>query len=517
MKLSQILSLIVSRRSFHRTLIAASVCSALCGAGFVAPALADEVNVYHEESHYPVDLNGNPITDAPNSVYVGLSVFFNMSGSHTFEHIKVNAYTDTVQGAIYDEHTNYGEIRLLVNEPTESGNGTPVDAMNAWLLFISDNQGTVVLANEGGVVDIGNYVYRLSSRPSTYEPEFSHLPFVNPQEWYLERVIETPEEPEEPVVPEEPVLSPSAETALLLTRAASQTALYLGQLDDLRKRLGDVRQQGEQNGAWVSFVRNRTHLSGYRGARLRNDAFRLNVGYDRKVTPDWLVGGYFHFTKGDQKARNSWNLSTGDSHSESFSLYATKLFDSGAYLDFVAGADRYHQTLRTHMLDGTPVKGRYNNWGMGLSVEAGHHFILGESKSWFAEPQVQLSYYRVKGDDFNLSNGMKIDQDSTDSLTGRAGLVFGRRSLDADGTFMGDFYLKAGLLYEFLGDQTLRLNGESFDLDGLGTRVYYGFGGERYLSRHGDESVKLYGQFERQEGNNFTQDFEFRLGLKYVF
>lgn len=443
------------------------------------------------------------------------------SGSHAFIPIRANVLTNTVNNAVIITDLTGDWGIQVIGEPSDLGGATPLVSMDAWLVWAGNVNGEVSLLNDGGVVDIGNYVYTLHSRASTFNP-YEDNPnysdgFPNAREWYLERVIETPEEPEEPVVPEEPVLSPSAETALLLTRAASQTALYLGQLDDLRKRLGDVRQQGEQNGAWVSFVRNRTHLSGYRGARLRNDAFRLNVGYDRKVTPDWLVGGYFHFTKGDQKARNSWNLSTGDSHSESFSLYATKLFDSGAYLDFVAGADRYHQTLRTHMLDGTPVKGRYNNWGMGLSVEAGHHFILGESKSWFAEPQVQLSYYRVKGDDFNLSNGMKIDQDSTDSLTGRAGLVFGRRSLDADGTFMGDFYLKAGLLYEFLGDQTLRVNGESFDLDGLGTRVYYGFGGERYLSRHGDESVKLYGQFERQEGNDFTQDFEFRFGLKYVF
>ena len=76
------------------------------------------------------------------------------------------------------------------------------------------------------------------------------------------------------------------------------------------------------------------------------------------------------------------------------------------------------------MLDGRGVSGKVNNFGLGLSAEVGKKFGL--TKDFFVEPQAQLAYYWIKGKDFSMSNGMKVEQGDFNSWVGRLGLVAGK-------------------------------------------------------------------------------------------
>jgi outer membrane autotransporter protein len=400
-------------------------------------------------------------------------------------------------------HTLY--VRSMGTEPS-------AEAMSAYLVHEESGDASFSLGNESGEVDAGLYVYELAARTVDADSGSGSA-----TEWYLKRVTEESDSDDASASDSggsSYVLSPSAQSVLIMQGAAAQTANYLGTLNDLRKRLGDVRHQGTSDGLWASFTAARTRFSGYGGKTLKQKTYRANLGVDSKVGGGWLLGGYVSVMTGDQKSSNAFTPITGDTQGEFLGLYATKLFDSGAYLDFVASADSYRDTFRTSMLDGTAVKGRFSTAGFGFPVESGHHFILGEREGWFAEPQVQLAYYRVGSENYTLSSGMTVHQGSADSLTGRLGIVGGRRLLADDGTFLGDLYLKGGVLREFLGDQTVAINGTDFEIGDLGTRWYYGFGGERYLARSGGQSVKLYGQFERTEGNRFDASYEARLGIK---
>lgn len=71
------------------------------------------------------------------------------------------------------------------------------------------------------------------------------------------------------------------------------------------------------------------------------------------------------------------------------------------------------------MLDGRGVSGKVNNFGLGLSAEVGKKFGL--TKDFFVEPQAQLAYYWIKGKDFSMSNGMKVEQGDFNSWVGRLG------------------------------------------------------------------------------------------------
>lgn len=116
---------------------------------------------------------------------------------------------------------------------------------------------------------------------------------------------------------------------------------------------------------------------------------------------------------------------------ESFGLaaYATWKHTDGWYADGVLSWDRYHQKISDHMLDGTPVSGSYNRYALGASIEAGRHFKL--ANDVFIEPQLQLSYFWLKGKNFTMDNGLAVDTKNADVVTGRAGLVLGKNGKSA--------------------------------------------------------------------------------------
>lgn len=460
--------------------------------------------------------------NAPEGTYRKLTIGTLTGSDGTFS-LRADVNADKADQIIITDKAS-GSHKLLV---AGSGSEPLPEAMSAFLVqetasaVSAGSDATFALANQGGyvnVIDQGNYVYTLADRTADTDSGQA-------REWYLKRVerpVEpvTPDEPvtpvepanpDKPVVPTVPILSPSAATVLAMGSSSSMTSNFITGLDDLRKRLGDARHQ-DGTGLWASAGGSYSRLTGYQGKVLRKSAFRVNVGADRKAG-DWILGGYFHFTTSDDKARNDWNTSRGDSNSQSFSLYATRLFAGGSYLDIVAGADLYHQEMRGTMLDGRGFKGNYTTHGFGVSVEGGHQFCFGEKGAWFVEPSLQASWYRAEGADYRLTNGMKVDEDSMTSVTGRAGVLAGRRFFGADGNFTGDLYVRGGVLYEFDGDQTVHVNGEKYDVDGLGARGYAGIGGEKYLNK----SVKLYGYLETQHGHRYATELEGRLGLKVSF
>ena len=401
-----------------------------------------------------------------------------------------------------DTDFSTGETDKLVITGTASGqhgilvasSGTATVEETQYIVSDASGSATFTLANPGRKVDAGVYLYELSSRNAA----------EGATEWYLTRATGKDNTPER---------APTAEAVLAMASAGAQNALYQNSLMDVRKRLGEVRD-GVRDGLWASLAGWKDTLSGYESARFRQEAYSFRLGLDRAINENWLVGAGFNAVIADQKTHGNNGRASGDADSQGVNLYATWTHENGTYADFVATLDRYGQEIRTNMLDGRETKGKYHNWGYGLSVEAGRKFDrLGHDKTWFIEPQAQLSWYRVNGDTFQMDNGMRVKQDDADSLTGRLGIVAGR-DLKREANRKGQYYLKAGLNHEFTGDQKIVLNDVSFREDRImGTRFYYGVGMDWEM----DKNTKLYGQIEREEGSHYTKEIEVRIGMKYVF
>lgn len=385
-------------------------------------------------------------------------------------------------------------------------------------------------------IDEGARIYRLANVQNETEKD--------KRDWYLTPckegeclpVEEEPEPPEptpdppdptppDPPKPDKPspdnpgpalpVYSPSAEAIFAMAGMGSQTAFYQGQLSDLRERLGEIRRdvRGEvREGLWASIGAQKDRIAGFSSTSFKSTVYRFNFGYDTEVS-EWLIGGNFKYASANQKTKDAFFKAKGDAHSEGLNAYAVWHNEKGCYADLILSADRYHQRLNTSMLDGTGVRGTYRNWGVGVSAEVGKKSFINAQKTWFVEPQLQLAYYRIHGDNFTLSNGMKVKQGNFNSLTGRLGVALGRDIKSSEGQDKGQVYLRAGVKNEFLGKQKVYINGERFSDKLTGNRVYYGLATD-WLVR---KNIKVYGHIEREKGAHYTKEIEAQVGLKWQF
>ena len=424
--------------------------------------------------------------------------------------------TDFVSGRTDQVIINYwqdweGQFRIHVT-PTGAESGIPETDFLAHLL--EGAQVNCSLTNPGGKVDMGVYVYELARRelpiPPVVEEAFYAAPDTEgafyvaadpepPIEWYLRRV--------------EGEKSPTAETVLGLSGMASSYAMWMGQLSDLRERLGEIRYGNGTDGLWVRGFTEKNRLSGLAGIDFSQNFYGTSFGYDRLMEQDkdnrWLLGLRGQLTRAEQKI-DGLHGGSGDSRSYGIAAYATWQHTDGWYSDTVLTWDWYDQNFKTRMLDGTRVYGSYNTYAGGISQELGRMFRF--DNGCFIEPQLQLSWYWMKGMDFTTSNGMKVEQDDAYALTGRAGLVLGKKwDLSEDRYFQP--YLKGGVNHEFMGDQKVTVNGIAFSDDLRGTRIYYGTGFDVQFA----PNARFYAEFEREDGHKASTPWSVSAGLRVAF
>lgn len=365
------------------------------------------------------------------------------------------------------------------------------------------------------VVDKGLYLYTLASDKDVGTPDEikTNLRAEDKYDaYYLTLAGFTPDNQQggDDNKPVTPLLSPTAKAVLAMAGMGGQNAMYHNQLSDLRKRLGEVRGMTESNGLWVSASGQRDRFDGFASNGVKQNAYRFNLGLDHKIG-SWLIGANFKYLHGTQKTSNPDSHAKGKVNSAGANIYGTWIAENGLYTDIVASFDHYHQKITTSMLDGRGVSGKVNNFGLGLSAEVGKKFGL--TKDFFVEPQAQLAYYWIKGKDFSMSNGMKVEQDDFNSLVGRLGVVAGKDFKDAEGNTKGQVFVKGGVKQQFAGKQKLRANSVQFKDELKGTSGYYGLGFEA----NPNKKVSLYGHVERENGKHYTKEIEVMLGLRYKF
>lgn len=346
---------------------------------------------------------------------------------------------------------------------------------------------------------------------------------TNKGDWYLVKHDVNVPDPN-------PELPPEVQDNIDVANSASIAMAYDADMDTLRTRIGEIRY-GAQDGLWAKAFSKQNRLGGAGLPGLKQEIYGLNLGLDHLVAADeesaWLLGGAFRYSDADQKGLGV-GYTTGKLQEYSGKLYATWMHDKGSYADFVLQAGRYEQELDGFDNTGMDkAKADYGTWGFGASVEVGHMFSFGDNvddrqwfNHWFVEPQLQLSYFLAKGADYTTSTGLKINQGDADYLTGRAGVVLGKKfNYDLDKRYF-QIAMIGGVKHEFIGgDQSIRYTGTEGDSikvnarDIDGSRFYYGVNADWQLSR----DWRLYAQFEREKGNDFSEDYDVSVGFKYAF
>lgn len=208
--------------------------------------------------------------------------------------------------------------------------------------------------------------------------------------------------------------------------------------NDMNKRLGEVRASEGSQGIWARMARGQ---SKYGQQGIKNQYNYYQLGYDSKISDDWILGGAFTYTDGD----SSYTNGSGTNKHTGFAVYGSNLRDDGSFIDLIA---KYAHMKNDFDVNGGVGSGDYSTNGLSFSAEYGKRF---HQESYWIEPQAELTYGRVSSADFTTKNGASVHQDSMDSLVGRLGFSLGKDIKQ------GNVYVRASYLYDFKGETWVQM------------------------------------------------------------
>lgn len=270
------------------------------------------------------------------------------------------------------------------------------------------------------------------------------------------------------------------------------------ELNNLQKRMGELRDLNGNIGAWARVFGSEQK---YGDAGQVNKNTTIQVGADVKVADAWTIGGAFSYTDGSVEATGI----SGDNKAYAFTAYGVWHHENGSYLDLTARYARLDADFTAQTMTGS-----YNNNAYAVTAEVGHKFNLSELA--FIEPQAEVIYGRVVGDDFTASNGTRFSQKDYDSLIGRLGARAGFNFPENK----GNIYARFSVVHDFQGEvETTAFNNTSRTVkDDLGgTWVEYGVGGNFRLS----DTANVYVDLERTSGGEIQENWRWTIGARKVF
>lgn len=268
--------------------------------------------------------------------------------------------------------------------------------------------------------------------------------------------------------------------------------------NDMNKRLGEVRASEGSQGIWARMARGQ---SKYGQQGIKNQYNYYQLGYDSKISDDWILGGAFTYTDGD----SSYTNGSGTNKHTGFAVYGSNLRDDGSFIDLIA---KYAHMKNDFDVNGGVGSGDYSTNGLSFSAEYGKRF---HQESCWIEPQAELTYGRVSSADFTTKNGASVHQDSMDSLVGRLGFSLGKDIKQ------GNVYVRASYLYDFQGDTSVTMSkggaATPFKTDLGGGWWEFGVGTNLDLGH----DTHFYLDVETTAGGDVDTPWQWNAGVRYSF
>lgn len=331
----------------------------------------------------------------------------------------------------------------------------------------------------GGAVDLGAWSYDLVKQGAN--------------DWYLDAQTRK--------------VSPAAASVVALFNTAP--TVWYGELSSLRTRMGELRHNGGQSGAWMRTYGNKFNVSDASGFGYQQTQQGFSLGADGKVPMgdgQWLAGVMAGQSSSDLSLDRG---ASGKVDSYYVGAYSTWLdSDTGYYFDGVLKFNRFNNKARVNLSDGIRTKGDYSNSGVGASLEFGRHIKL--DNGYFVEPYSQLAGVVVEGKDYELDNGMRAENDLTRSLVGKLGATTGRNFDLGQGRTVQP-YVRTAWVHEFAKNNEVQVNDNVFNNDLSGSRGELGIGIAASLS----ERFQVHADFEHSNGDKVEQPWGASVGIRY--
>lgn len=329
------------------------------------------------------DLTNDRTNDTTKSNYGYGLIAMNSDGHLTINGNGDNDNTASIEAGQNEVDNNgdhvaaaTGNYKVRIDNAT--GAGSIADYNGNELIYVNDknSNATFSAANKA---DLGAYTYQAEQRSNT-------------------------------VVLQQMELTDYANMALSIPSA--NTNIWNLEQDTVGTRLTNSRHGlADNGGAWVSYFGG--NFNGDNGTiNYDQDVNGIMVGVDTKIDGNnakWIVGAAAGFAKGDMNDRSG----QVDQDSQTAYIYSSAHFANNVFVDGSLSYSHFNNDLSATMSNGTYVDGSTNSDAWGFGLKAGYDFKLGDAG--YVTPYGSISGLFQSGDDYQLSNDMKVDGQSYDA------------------------------------------------------------------------------------------------------
>ncbi|MDO5562879.1 MAG: autotransporter outer membrane beta-barrel domain-containing protein, partial [Synergistaceae bacterium] len=414
----------------------------------------------------------------------------------------INSASNTDQ--IYATNQATGGSSVTIYNTANSG----VERSQALLLADNGGGSNLTLANydeeTGGVKYLHAGAWKYSLVKSTTG--------ASGEEWYLKRG--------DKITPDTPPDKGLTTTGEAIAAGAFLHDVWYTETNTWNSRMGIYRDKTWNGGLWISAAANREDFDQIHDNTLadRQDFATGTIGYDKKFK---VKGGDFWggVMAGYGETDSSLVAGIGDADMKSYhmSLYGIYRMENGFYINGILKFNEYDSELTVNKPDNftryvlgyDQVKGDWRQYGLGISLQTGKRFDIGEN-GWYWEPQMQFSWNRVFGTSYKTDSGIAVDIDDIDYIRLRGGIVLGRSWTLQNDTLL-DLYADASIIHDFDADTRVTMSGGAYTSTLGGTWGVYGIGANwRYRP-----GKFFHVRFQYSNGEPFVEPFAVYLGMSW--
>ncbi|EEY6241057.1 TPA: autotransporter adhesin EhaB [Escherichia coli] len=425
------------------------------------------------------DLTNDRTNDTTKSNYGYGLIAMNSDGHLTINGNGDNDNTASIEAGQNEVDNNgdhvaaaTGNYKVRIDNAT--GAGSIADYNGNELIYVNDKN-TNATFSAANKADLGAYTYQAEQRGNT-------------------------------VVLQQMELTDYANMALSIPSA--NTNIWNLEQDTVGTRLTNSRHGlADNGGAWVSYFGG--NFNGDNGTiNYDQDVNGIMVGVDTKIDGNnakWIVGAAAGFAKGDMNDRSG----QVDQDSQTAYIYSSAHFANNVFVDGSLSYSHFNNDLSATMSNGTYVDGSTNSDAWGFGLKAGYDFKLGDAG--YVTPYGSVSGLFQSGDDYQLSNDMKVDGQSYDSMRYELGVDAGYTFTYSEDQALTP-YFKLAYVYDDSNNDN-DVNGDSIDNGTEGSAVRVGLGTQFSFTKN----FSAYTDANYLGGGDVDQDWSANVGVKYTW
>lgn len=393
---------------------------------------------------------------------------------------------------------------------------------------------------EGAAIPDSNHWYLTNTWTPEEEPQPDVDPLPQPAQEPEADPEDTPapaaQDPEQPdpQVDPDPAVKPASQAvyrpeagAYLANKMAANT-LFSTRLYD---RLGETEYIDPLTGEtkvtslWLRNVGGHTRFRDSSGQlRTQSNRYVVQLGGDlaqwsSTLADRWHLGVMVGYANSQSNTRSNVSHYQADGTVSGYSagLYGTWFADeadkSGSYVDLWMLYNWFDNTVKGEQI----AEEKYRSRGVTASVEVGHAFKLAEKpgRSYWVQPQAQLTWMGVSADEHREANGTRIHDDDKGNLQSRLGVkayLRGHAQRDEGTGRLFQPFVEANWLHN-TRNYAISMSETRSEVDGARNLAELRAGVEAKVNTR----LHLWGNVGQQIGDNGYSDTQAVLGLKVLF